>query len=121
MKLTAKQNELVATIARGYIVSPIIGAILQEGEDATPELIAGINHVVSETDLTVLIEAVKDGLAAHNADFKQLTKVNKFLAEPETQEVLRIVQEISQSVQPIVISIAQAIISNAAEAQSEEV
>lgn len=114
MKLTAKNKELVAQIAHGFITTPIIGALAQEGHEVTPELLAGINHVVTTTDTTALQQIVGDALVEGLGDFKSLMKVNKFLAEPDTQRVLSVVQEINQLVSPVVNEIAQQILSDAA-------
>lgn len=123
MKLTKKNQELVTQIANGFITTPIIAVLTQDGHDITAELLAGVNHVVSQTDTTELQKIVGEALAAR-LDFKTLAKVNKFLAEEDTQLVLQAVQEVNQLVAPVVNDLASEILLAASQPQegvSEEV
>lgn len=116
MKLTKKNQELVVRIARGFIVTPIIAALSQDGVEVTPELIAGIQAKVSETDISELTKLVGEGLS-QTVDFKSLAKVDKFLAEQSTQDVLASVQAVAQAVNPLVVGIAVALLEEASAEQ----
>lgn len=122
MKLTKKNQELVTQIANGFITTPILAVLTQDGHEITAELLAGVNHVVSQADTSQLQKTVGDALA-ERLDFKALTKVNKFLAEPDTQLVLQVVQEVNQLVSPVVNEIAAEILLAASKPQevAEEV
>ncbi|QNR53839.1 hypothetical protein phiK7A1_049c [Pseudomonas phage phiK7A1] len=113
MKLTAKNKELVAQITNGFITTPIIAVLAEDGHELTPELLAGINHAVSMMDTSVLQGVVGTALA-ERIDFKALAKVNKFLAEPSTQDVLVAVQQVSAEVQELVNDAARSVLTLAA-------
>lgn len=114
MKLTAKNKELVAQITNGFITTPIIAVLSEDGHELTPELLAGVNHAVSMMDTSVLQGVVADALS-QVVDFKAVAKVNKFLSEPATQEVLVAVQKVNALVQEQVNDVARQILTVAAE------
>lgn len=118
MKLTQKNKELVAQITNGFIVTPIIAVLTEDGHEMTPELLAGINNAVAMMDTAVLQGVVADALS-QLVDFKALQKVNKFLAEPATQDVLTAVQQVNQVVAEQVNDVARQILVLASQPQEE--
>lgn len=116
MKLTKKNQELVKQIVTGFISTPIIAVLTQDGHEMTEELLVGINHAVSMMDTAELEKTVGTALA-ENIDFKELVKVNKFLALPSTQKVLHTVQLVNTAVSEVVNDIAGQVLSAASKPQ----
>jgi hypothetical protein len=116
MKLTKKNKELVKQIVTGFISAPIIAVLTQDGHELTEELLVGINHAASMMDTTELEKTVAEALAA-NIEFKELDKVNKFLALPSTQKVLHTVQSINTAVSEVVNDIAGQVLQAASQPQ----
>lgn len=120
MKLTKKNQELVAKIAHGFVTTPILAVFNEQGEDLTPELVTGITQTVSKFDTTELERVTAQALSDAGVDFKVLSKVDKFLSQPETQDALMAVQHVNQAVQPLIVEIARAILVAASEAGNTE-
>ena len=118
MKLTKKNQEIVKQIVVGFISAPIISVLHNDGIEITEELLTGVNHAVSMMDTAELEGQVGAALSA-NVDFKDIQKVNKFLALPETQKVLQTIQQINAAVTPVVNDIAGQVLQAAAK-QGEE-
>lgn len=118
MKLTQKNKELVAQITNGFIVTPIIAVLAEDGHELTPDLLAGVNHAVSQMDTSVLQGIVATALS-ERVEWKQLQRVNKFLAEPDTQTVLAAVQQVNSAVQEQVNDVARQVLTFAANTPTE--
>lgn len=120
MKLTKAEKQVVANISRGLLTTPIIAVLAEEGHELTPDLLNGLQLIIDKVDTSTLQDAVATALVETGIDFKDIAKVDKYLAKPETQAVLRAVQTASEAVTPLVIESARAVMETVAELGAKE-
>ncbi len=116
MKLTKANKEVIQSIANGFISSMLINALIQGGEEVTPELVQGIGVAISQADTTELQSEIVKSITAQGVDIKVLAKVSKYLAQPDVQGVMAAVQNVATEVQDVLTEVVRGILVEASKA-----
>jgi hypothetical protein len=96
MTLTATETKLVTEITHGIVAANFIHALVAQGEDVNDDVLAAVQKIVSEADLSELIGAAGKELA-EKVDLKVLARVHKYMKQPDTLVAIQAVQAVAAS------------------------